>query len=898
MATTIYLSSTYEDLKEYRRAVFGALRKSGYQVVAMEDYAAADHRPVDQCLKDVERADIYVGLFAFRYRYVPPPQHQNLKGLSITELEFRHAEALQKPCLNFVVNDSTPWPRLYDDAYKSEDKGERIRALRQYLLTEKLVSTFGSPYELASLVVAGVTKHLEGKKQHEYVTTYEPATSSPITWDIEKNGSPYPGLMNFTREYAPVFFGRDLEVREILDRMHLPEGRFILVSGDSGVGKSSLLAAGVLPVVEERGLPGGERCEILHMLPGKAQLPWASLLMAGLGSFAIHAGLRPDEVLEQLNRDPSSLTEHLNTITKKATKSSTLLLFLDQMEELFTSQDITQSNRFLMALYHAVQEKTLWVVATIRSDYLHYCHRHSEMVKVLRGQGHYPLGPVDRVMMQEMIVKPAQRAGLNLSDSFARRLIDDTGEDLANLPLLAFVLNQLFEKRQDHELSETVYKAIGGVAGAIGAHVKRVEDKIQTEMGDKMAEVLSSIFQTLVNIHKEEGVPTRNRPLVSGFEAHQQKIVDLLVTERLLRTEGEGETATVSISHEKLFSVWPALRNYVETHKKMLMDRTLLEIQAGRWSDGGKRWFQFGLLSQEYKDLRAVAPTSSGLAKEYFSARRRNLWVRQISALLLFLDALALAWLGELGLHHSFLQLQSYFIAIHVEPDVEILSAGTFRQGDIHGQGDKTEQPVHEVTVKRFAIGRFEVTFEEYNRFFIATGRSVPQDYVLGHGTWPVTNVTWQEAKHYAAWLSEQTGRRYRLPTESEWEYAARSGRKDDIWAGTSDANKLPFIASYRATSHNGPRPADFSPGPRLHDMSGNVSEWVEDCWHDNYQNAPSDGSAWLDAGGGNCNLRVHRGGSWTDPLMSLRVSFRDKSATGSNGAGSVIGFRLALDIE
>ena len=157
--TTIYLSSTYEDLKEHRRVVFDALRKSGYQVNAMEDYVATDKRPVDKCLKDVTEADIYVGIFAFRYGYVPPADHSNPKGLSITELEFRHAERLKKPCLTFVVNQSTPWTPDFMDALKAEDKGDRINMFREYLLTEKLASLFSSPHELASLVLAALTKH-------------------------------------------------------------------------------------------------------------------------------------------------------------------------------------------------------------------------------------------------------------------------------------------------------------------------------------------------------------------------------------------------------------------------------------------------------------------------------------------------------------------------------------------------------------------------------------------------------------------------------------------------------------------------------------------------------------------------------------------------------------------
>jgi hypothetical protein len=192
--------------------------------------------------------------------------------------------------------------------------------------------------------------------------------------------------MNFTRDYAPVFFGRDVEVREILDRMHLSDGRFIIVSGDSGVGKSSVIAAGVLPNVEEHGLPGGEDCEIIHMLPGKTPQPWNSLMMAGLGARVTRAGLRPDAIMEHLTREPASFATHIKTIVKKGAKPEALLLFLDQMEELFTSQELTQSDRFLSALYQAVQEKTLWVIATIRSDHLHYCHRPAR-------QGVLPLRP-------------------------------------------------------------------------------------------------------------------------------------------------------------------------------------------------------------------------------------------------------------------------------------------------------------------------------------------------------------------------------------------------------------------------------------------------------------------------------------------------------------------------
>ncbi|MBI4003059.1 MAG: SUMF1/EgtB/PvdO family nonheme iron enzyme [Nitrospira defluvii] len=894
---TIYLSSTYEDLKEYRRVVVEALRKSGYQVIAMEDYVAADQRPVDQCLKDVEKADIYIGLFAFRYGYVPPSQHNNPQGWSITELEFRRAEALHKSCLTFVVNETTDWPRSYDDARTSADKGDRINTLRQYLLTEKLAGAFASPYELAALVLAAVAKHLTNQKKPASPDATEPATPAAVTWDVEKNDSPYPGLMHFTRKYAPVFFGRDAEIRDILDRMRLPEGRFILISGDSGVGKSSVVDAGILPKLEAGGLPGGESCDCVRMVPSQGQDPWNSLL-AALGSMATRAGLRPDAIIEDLNREPETLPGHIRRIVKDGTESQALVLFLDQMEELFTSQDRTKSNQFLSALYHAAQEKTVWVLATIRSDHLQYCHRHPDMVKVLRGSGHFPVGPVESFMLTDMVVKPARCAGLRITDQLAHLIVEETGSKEVNLPLLGFVLEQLFENRVNHDLSEDMYKRLGRVAGAIEAHVKTVEEKIERTVGAKTGQVLPAIFQTLAKVQKEEGVPTRNRPPLSGFTGTLRNVVDLLVTERLLRTEGEGEAATVSLSHEKLFEAWPALQEYVETHKKMLVDRTLLESRARKWVNMGKPWFSGLASGREYNDFRWAGGTATSVMKDYLAASRRAQWLVNMAVTFVLLLVAGTTWLWQKGynLDQAGLKVRSLFVSIHLAPEMQPVSGGTFRQGDTHGLGGAIEQPVHEVRIKSFAIGRFEVTFEEYDRFAVATGRSLPGDQGWGRGRRPVINVSWHEAKDYADWLSRETGKRFRLPTESEWEYAARGGGKDDIWAGTSDEEQLKNYAVYAANSQNRTAPVGEDKGRKpnargLYDMSGNVFEWVEDCAHNDYQGAPTDGTAWLEADGGNCKGRVIRGGSWTSARGTCvyRTGTGTSPSTGSTASASVL---------
>ena len=186
---------------------------------------------------------------------------------------------------------------VFDDARKAEDKGERINRLRQYLLTQKMASSFSEPHELAALVLAAVTKHLEDNKKPQAPVAKESAPRALPTWDIGKNGSPYPGLMHFTRKYAPVFFGREAEVREILDRMCLPERRFIIVSGDSGVGKSSVVDAGILPKLEDGALPDNDSCVSVRMVPGQSGEPFDAFKTA-LGSLVTRAGLRPEPLLK------------------------------------------------------------------------------------------------------------------------------------------------------------------------------------------------------------------------------------------------------------------------------------------------------------------------------------------------------------------------------------------------------------------------------------------------------------------------------------------------------------------------------------------------------------------------------------------------------------------------
>lgn len=231
-------------------------------------------------------------------------------------------------------------------------------------------------------------------------------------------------------------------------------------------------------------------------------------------------------------------------------------------------------------------------------------------------------------------------------------------------------------------------------------------------------------------------------------------------------------------------------------------------------------------------------------------------------------------------------------------PEMIVIAAGSFRMGCVSGKEcSKYELPVRTVNFDNsFAMGKYEVTFEEYDRFARATGRKKPEDQGWGRARRPVINVSWEDEKAYAGWMREQTGKRYRLPSEAEWEYTARAGT-DSRWSFGDGAAALIEYAWFKDNSDGQTHPvSEKKPNPwGLYDVHGNVWEWVEDCYHEDYQGAPDDGSAWLEANDSYCGLHVIRGGSWGFTPWYLRSA--NRSGNFPDGRTKERGFRLAQDL-
>ena len=225
-------------------------------------------------------------------------------------------------------------------------------------------------------------------------------------------------------------------------------------------------------------------------------------------------------------------------------------------------------------------------------------------------------------------------------------------------------------------------------------------------------------------------------------------------------------------------------------------------------------------------------------------------------------------------------------------------------QGILAPFRSREERPRRQVTIgMRLAVGVSEVSFAEWGACVAegGCGGYRPDDNGWGRGARPVINVSWNDAQAYVRWLSERTGATYRLLSESEWEYVARAGTTTAWYWGQSSlaqcrhANGRDASDDYhllKLTCSDGhaktaPVRSYLANAFGLHDMLGNVWEWVQDCWHPDYNRAPTNGTAWTR--GGNCRLRVFRGGSWWDLPDDLRAASR-----GRDPAGHEIGFRVA----
>lgn len=713
---------------------------------------------------------------------------------------------------------------------------------------------------------------------------------------------PYRGLLYFREEDAPFFFGREVAINQLASAVQ--QHHLVAVVGASGSGKSSVVRAGLVPELRK----ARDRVwEVATIVPTDRPIhALAAVLMPFLEPDMTETDrlIETNKLAEALLSRTIKLREVVDRVLAKQPGTDRLLLIADQWEELFTlCKDDGARRCFIDNILEATATTKLSAVLTLRGDFFGRAITDYRPLSDRVQGAQVNLGPMKREELRLAIEEPAKKVGLTFEAGLVDLMLEQASDEPGHLPLLEFVLRQLWEQRRGGELHHEAYRAMGQLEGAIAAKADSIFGRLSVQDQRRVQQ----IFLRLVRPGEGEA-DTRRRATSTELGEEAQSLVKTLADERLVvtsRMAGSVED-TVEVSHEALVRHWSHLKAWVDADRQFLVWQQRLNVMRTEWEAGQRNadLLLHGLPLREAEEwLKKRADYFSPDERLFITAsqdrKTRERIATVVAVSLVFMAISGMTWLWQKGydLNQATLKIQSFFFSIHMPPQMVEIPGISFQQGGSEKAGDSKRNPVGPVTIKPFRLAKFEVTFEEYDRFAIEEGKPLPGDQGWGRGQRPVINVSWDEAKAYAEWLSRATGTRYRLPTESEWEYAARSGGKQDVWAGTSEESQLVEYAVFRSnkTDEVGKkRPNDFG----LHDMSGNVWEWVEGCWHTDtdYSRVPTGGSPGYSTSMRDCVQRVIRGGAWNEAPADLRGSTRGWNYP--RDRDDFQGFRLVQDIE
>jgi WD40 repeat protein len=429
-------------------------------------------------------------------------------------------------------------------------------------------------------------------------------------WDIDKQGPPFLGLNAFQPEHADIFFGREEETQEV--RFSLRERAkqgcaFLMLTGASGSGKSSLARSGVLPEIVQNELDD-------------QVVAWRSLIITP-------AELTPDPVLALLRRlacpdnwpdlpnDDSSLEKlarglrenpeltfdlglqpAIDRLGSRRHGNVRLLLVIDQMEEIFATHVMTPTDRkvFLRVIEVFACSRSVWVLATARSDFFHQIQGEPSLVRLLEGRGPMPVLPPGPDALQRLIEEPARLAGLQFEEcegvSLARRILRDAVAHAELLPLLEFVLRELYEKscKTNRFLTLTAYDELGGIEGAIGKQAEDAFKSLPVECQSALAEILP-LLVTVEIAGEQSAVRRRARLDELRSTPARETLTHCLISKRFLTTDRQDQESVASFTHEALLRRWDRIANWINSNREHLRIRSRVLAAVTNWEKHSRR---------------------------------------------------------------------------------------------------------------------------------------------------------------------------------------------------------------------------------------------------------------------------------------------------------------------
>ncbi len=857
----VFISHTSEfalfpEKRSFIQAAIAAINRAGAVPCDMGYFTARDERPGSYCKERVRECDVYVGIVGFRYG----SPVRDRPEVSYTELEFEAAsDPPAKQRLIFFLDQGAAVPV---GSFSDHEFGTRQQAFRKRLSDANLTAgSFFDVHELEKLIYQALVE-ISGLRATESVVTR-------IDWPKEK--SPYPGLLRFDQEYAPVFFGREREVDEIIAKMSEPMGRFVIVSGASGSGKSSLVDAGVWRgLIQDNRIAGSQDWIWLRIQPGDGETPFASLAW-GLKQVFPKIPTRPPDVAKEVKEKQDELQELL---VKHLAGDSELVLFIDQLEELFTrGSSASGIEAFLEMIIAAtgIKGSRLRVLATVGNEFLGQLADIPVARELLNASAGYHLGTVSPRDLQDMIEKPAEVTGYRFEPDVVPKILAESHEP-GQLPLAAYALNKLFERREGRVFTKKAYQEIGGVAGAIGTQAELAIALLD----EATRAAFNRVFAQLVHVERDRP-PTRNRASMEIFkaDADARKLIEALAAAdcRIL----VKDEATVSVSHEKLFAAWGRLSAWIVSGGDSLR---LIEHAA----EESHRWHQGGM---QPKDLwsaeraRDVITALGRFHKNPSETLERFLRPQAVLIEKLANDALSHEQRALIGMKLAEFgdPRQGVGLCADSLPDIRWSKRIEPKRIDIEYHGMMSVEQSFRIAVYTVTNAQFKAFLKAPDgytqaRWWQDLRRMEPRSPSWTYANHPRVAVSWYEAVAFCRWLTHRYKNAgllgpemsIRLPTESEWQLAATGGEpgREYPWPSDFDSTRCNTVESrLNRTTAVGIYLRGANPCDAL-DMAGNVWEWCLNKYDNPNDTHPEGG-----------DTRVLRGGSWYYNRGYSRCAYR-----------------------
>ena len=708
--------------------------------------------------------------------------------------------------------------------------------------------------------------------------------------------NPYPGLAAFTPEQHAFFFGREADTARVLAR--LEQTGFVSVVGGSGTGKSSLVAAGVVPALLAT-TPGADYLRFKPQADPLRQM--AEAIDRKLPEEKLALGKpRAQRLRETLEANPSQLVGN-----ELARLGQSLLLFCDQFEELFTQSPPERATSFRGLIDAIRQGKGLKLVLTLRSEFM------PQLMEWLGSEAFEAsllvLDPIrDDGRLRKIIEGPADKAGVAVQPELLAALLSAAREMAGALPLLALTLEKLFAAgREQGGLTLDAYRAMGGLRRIVETAAAPIDQAIDADpalqaASDRLFAELATVIDELPTRRTALSAPLRTDPTAAS-------LLDALRSQGFL-TDPDPEH--VELAHETLLLHWPRLQQWCERYGEKLAIRRQAEHAAAEWARASfnarpgsgpapGHYLQWGwerqrAALQAMLALKQLDPEADGDFTDPGIHAWRALEPHLEERLKRFLQPEPLRMLDELArddtphtrredIGRRLDQIRDPRRGVWVDadgiPDIEWI--------DIPAGSVTLETDVHETfAVAPFRIARYPVTWHQYLAFVQAkdgfndpenwTGLGerpeAPGETLWGFMNHPAINVSWYDAMAFCRWLGRRLalgdGEQIRLPTEWEWQWVAQGGgaAREYPWgAEWNPARANANEAGIGRTTAVGMYPLGVpTPWPVL-DLAGNVWEW---CLNEYEQpdRTGLDGEA----------SRVLRGGSWYNVPGDCRAAYRD----------------------